>query len=93
MNEFRKEKIYNRLFYLDIYEGNCLSRMQLYLEAEKVYLSVLENTFFLNDARLTCTIYDNLSWNCLKIRNTKIAYSMQKNLLNLVTTLMMHILI
>lgn len=66
MNEFRKEKIYNRLFYLDIYEGNCLSRMQLYLEAEKVYLSVLENTFFLNDARLTCTIYDNLSWNCLK---------------------------
>lgn len=64
--EFRREHIYNRLYYVDIYEGNCLSRMHLYEDAERIYLSVLEHTKSLENRLLTKTAYHNLSWNCLK---------------------------
>ena len=66
MNEFRNQHIYSRLYYVDILEGNCLSRMHLYEDAEKTYLSVLEHTSLLENRVLTLTVYQNLSWNSLK---------------------------
>lgn len=69
MNEFREQHIYNRLYYIDILEGNCLSRMHLYEDAERTYLSVLEHTSLLENRSLTITVYQNLSWNSLKKGN------------------------
>lgn len=66
IDEFRKQHIYSRLYYVDILEGNCLSRMHLYDDAEKVYLSVLEHINILEDKVLIMTVYRNLSWNSLK---------------------------
>lgn len=66
MNEFRKQHIYNRLYYVDILEGNCLSRMHLYEDAERTYLSVLEHTSLIENRVLSIAVYQNLSWNCLK---------------------------
>lgn len=66
MNEFRKQHIYNRLYYVDILEGNCLSRMHLYEDAEKTYLSVLEHTSLIENRVLSIAVYQNLSWNSLK---------------------------
>lgn len=67
--EFKQVHMYNRLYYLDIFEGNSLSRMHLYEDAEKIYLSVLERTNSIENIVLTRTVYRNLSWNSLKKEN------------------------
>lgn len=68
LDEFRKYFCYHRVYYLDMYKGNCLSRLKRYKEAEDQYLNLLKNILFIEDFEFQSIIYDNLSWNSLKAK-------------------------
>lgn len=63
---FQKQYTLNRILYLIMYKGNCLTRLGAISTAKSFYLTALDKCSLFGVHRLKAAIFDNLAWNALK---------------------------
>lgn len=66
---FHQQYAFNRILYLLMYKGNCLTHLGAISTAKSFYLTALEKCSFYNNFSLKSTILDNLAWNALKSKD------------------------